>query len=280
MSAASIFSIDVWQKGVRGDFEAIIPEELFERVQGVLRANVGGAAGPHLRQHPDFPLRHFVQCSYCAKPLTGSSPKGRNEHYAYYHCRTRGCDARYYPVRDVEEEFRRFVERLQPKPEIIAAVCDATVEAWKKKLTDGETDNGVLKRRVSELTNRKTQLRESFIYRREINKQDFDEEMERLISEIVTAEMQLQNAAMNRIDVNAIVSFAEHFLNNAATLWLESSSDVKQGTQDVLFPNGVHFDGESFGTSRTNLVFSGLAPIHRRIEGMVAHTGFEPVLPP
>ena len=71
-------------------------------------------------------------------------PKGRNEHYAYYHCRTRGCDARYYPVTDVEREFRRFVERLQPKPEIIAGVCDAAVTAWKKSFSDTERDNAVL----------------------------------------------------------------------------------------------------------------------------------------
>lgn len=272
--------IDVWQKGVRGDFESIVPEELFERVQIVLRANVGGAAGPHLRNHPDFPLRHFMQCAHCAKPLTGSYSSGRSERYAYYHCPTRNCDARNYPVGDMEDEFRRFVERLQPKPEIIAAVCDAAVEAWKKKLSEGERDNAALKRRMSELTNRKTQLRESFIYRKEISKQDFDEEMERLTSEIVMAEMQLQNAAINCIDVNAIVSFAEHFLSNAGSLWEESSPDMKQRIQDVLFPNGVHFDGKSFGTSRTNLVFSDLGPILEPIEGMVAHTGFEPVLPP
>ena len=80
---------------------------------------------------------------------------------------------------------------------------------------------------MSELNTRKTQLRESFIYRREINKQDFDAEMERLNSEIVIAEMEVQNAAMNRGEVDAIVNFAEHFLNNAGILWAESSADLK-----------------------------------------------------
>jgi hypothetical protein len=43
-------------------------------------------AGPRQRNHPDFPLRGFVRCEACGRPLTGSWSKGRNGHYAYYHC--------------------------------------------------------------------------------------------------------------------------------------------------------------------------------------------------
>jgi len=44
---------------------------------------------------------------------------------------------------------------------------------------------------------------------------------------------------------------------------------MKVKIQRALFPNGVHFDGEAFGTSRTNLIFSELAPIREPFEGMV-----------
>lgn len=71
-----------------------------------------------------------------------------------------------------------------------------------------------------------------------------------------------------------------YVLTNAGRVWWEASPDTKRQIQQVLFPNGVHFDGETFGTSRTNLVFSELAPICEPIERLVAHTGFEPVLPP
>jgi DNA invertase Pin-like site-specific DNA recombinase len=272
--------IELWDKDVRGDFEAVIGEELFDRVQAILRVNVGGAAGPHSRQHPDFPLRHFVQCSHCAKPLTGSHTTGRTQRYPYYHCRTRGCKARSYPVAAVEDEFRRFIEQLQPKPDIVSAVCQAAIATWKKTRAAEEEDKAVIKRRLSELNGRKAQVRESLIYRREITKQDYEEEMQRITSEIVTAEMQLEHSTTTAMDLDAIVSFAEHFLNNAGSMWAESSPEMKLKIQHALFPTGVHFDGEAFGTSRTNLVFSELAPILEPIEGMVAHTGFEPVLPP
>jgi hypothetical protein len=69
----------------RGDFERLIDEATFYRVQAVLDGRVV-VAGPRPRNHPDFPLRGFVRCETCSRPLTGSWSKGRNGHYAYYHC--------------------------------------------------------------------------------------------------------------------------------------------------------------------------------------------------
>jgi hypothetical protein len=71
---------------VAGDFTALVSEETFYRVQAILDGRVV-VAGPRPRNNPDFPLRGFVQCESCRRPLTGSWSKGRaGTHYAYYHC--------------------------------------------------------------------------------------------------------------------------------------------------------------------------------------------------
>ena len=44
------------------------------------------------------------------------------------------------------------------------------------------------------------------------------------------------------------LAFSEHLMMNAARLWLEASLEQKQRLQEVLFPNGLWFDGERFGT--------------------------------
>ena len=59
--------VDVPEYGVRarhGDFEPLISEELFYRVQGVLSGRVPSTT-PQQRAHPDFPLRAFVRCDSC-----------------------------------------------------------------------------------------------------------------------------------------------------------------------------------------------------------------------
>jgi hypothetical protein len=60
-----------------GDFEPLISEELFYRVQSVLAGRVP-VTTPQQRAHPDFPLRAFVRCVFCGRGLTGSWSKGRS----------------------------------------------------------------------------------------------------------------------------------------------------------------------------------------------------------
>jgi hypothetical protein len=70
--------------------------------------------------------------------------------------------------------------------------------------------------------------------------------------------MELAAAAEEQIDVEGVVSFAEHLLTNAARLWIELGLDQKQQLQQVLFPEGLRFDGEQFGTAVTCLAFKQL----------------------
>ena len=58
-------------RGRRGDFEPLISDELFYRVQAILSGRVPSEAR-RKRAHPDFPLRSFVRCESCGRGLTGS----------------------------------------------------------------------------------------------------------------------------------------------------------------------------------------------------------------
>ncbi len=71
--------VDVTEYGVRakrGDFEPLISEDLFYRVQAVLSGRVPTTT-PQQRAHPDFPLRAFVRCESCGRGLTGTWSKGQ-----------------------------------------------------------------------------------------------------------------------------------------------------------------------------------------------------------
>jgi DNA invertase Pin-like site-specific DNA recombinase len=63
-------------RGKRGDFEPLISEDLFYRVQAVLSGRLPSTT-PKQRAHPDFPLRAFVRCDSYGRGLTGSWSKGR-----------------------------------------------------------------------------------------------------------------------------------------------------------------------------------------------------------
>jgi hypothetical protein len=60
----------------KGNFEPLVDEATFYRAQAVLDGRIV-VAGPRQRNDPDFPLRGFVRCDACGRPLTGSWSKGR-----------------------------------------------------------------------------------------------------------------------------------------------------------------------------------------------------------
>ncbi len=78
---------------VQGQHQSIISEELFLRVQQVIKGKK-----PHqktkLSDLEQFPLRGFLKCNRCERMLTASASKGRNDYYYYYHCST-ACRVRY-----------------------------------------------------------------------------------------------------------------------------------------------------------------------------------------
>lgn len=75
----------------RGNFEPLVSQETFDKVQAIM-AGKRPTVTPHVRNRPDFPLRHFVKCGHCKRPLTASWSKGRTQRYPYYHCTNRNCD--------------------------------------------------------------------------------------------------------------------------------------------------------------------------------------------
>jgi site-specific DNA recombinase len=95
-----------------GDFEPLVSEGTFEQVQAILEGRIV-VSGPRPRNHPDFPLRGFVRCEVCGRPLTGSWSKGRaGAYYAYYHCQPR-CRAANVSKVALEGEFVDLLADLQ-----------------------------------------------------------------------------------------------------------------------------------------------------------------------
>jgi hypothetical protein len=94
------------------------------------------------------------------------------------------------------------------------------------------------------------------------------------------AEIELNDAVLNQLDIEGVLAFAEHLLTNAARFWIELALEQKQQLQQVLFPEGISFDGEKFGTAVTCLAFKQLGENDGPKSGVASPTGFEPVFWP
>ena len=266
-----------WGIAVPGDFEAIVPAPLFARVQARLsgRATV---PTPRARNHPDFPLRRFVRCAGCDRPLTGSWSRGRGARYAYYHCARCGTVRVSKP--DLEAGFCELLAQLQPRPEYLRLFNAIVVDAWKERQKASREDCARLKRQIAALQQRLDDLDEAFVYRKAIDKQTYDRQRDRTREQVALAEIEMAEATGEELDVEAVLAFAEVALADATRLWEQAPLEQKQRLQSVFFPEGLTFDGSKFGTAVTCLAFAQLPAFSGAEEGLASPTGFEPVSPP
>jgi hypothetical protein len=78
--------------------------------------------------------------------------------------------------------------------------------------------------------------------------------------------MELNEARVDELDIEALVKSP---LATRLGFWIEGSLDQEQRFQKVLFPRGLTFDDERFGTLETCLAFSYLREISRLNSNLV-----------
>jgi hypothetical protein len=64
--------------------------------------------------------------------------------------------------------------------------------------------------------------------------------------------------ADRQLDVEGVLAFTEYLIANVGRIWIEATLEQRQGIQAALFPEGIPFDGQTFGTAVTCLAFSAL----------------------
>ena len=265
---------DKWGIEAKGDFEPIVDEHTFHRVQVATR-NAASTGERRYRNNPDFPLRRFVRCGSCEQPLTGSwcrSKTGRR--YAYYHChRCRTVSPR---KEALEERFLELLDLLRPKTEYLEALRESVLAVWKQRKQDLEEMRPILETRIAKLEERKRRLVDAYVYEQAIDKQTYSQELARVSQDLTLVKVEHHGNEVDGLDVEAVLEFAEYVVLNSRRLWEEFPLDLRRRMQKVLFPEGLVYDGEAFRTPVTCLFFRDLERPVIELEKVVARTGFEP----
>jgi site-specific DNA recombinase len=261
-----------WDIDVPGNFEPIISAELFERVQSLLTGRQPSLA-PRMRNHPDFPLRGFVMCGECNEPLTGSWSTGRNMRYAYYHCQS-GCTR--VNKAAMEEQFITYLNQLRPRREYLRLYAEVVLDVWRRKRGDAAEVRKTLNRQLADLRDKKEKLDAAFVFKNSIDKTTYDQLKDKLQEEIAVTEMALNDAAVDELEIETLVEFAQDVVWNASNLWKQAALAEKQRFQQLLFPEGVLYHSGSYRTTATCIFFNGLELPDRAKDDLVALPGIEP----
>ena len=143
--------MDVPQWGISlhpAKHEPLISFEDFQRIQERLEGKAKAPIKANIND--DFPLRGFVTCGCCDRPLTACWSKGRSNKYPYYLCTNKKCGEYGKSIRkeQMEAEFLEIVRSLKPSPKLFYLALDIFDRLWKDRQEQANGQTKTIKQQV------------------------------------------------------------------------------------------------------------------------------------
>ncbi|MEM6550465.1 MAG: zinc ribbon domain-containing protein, partial [Pseudomonadota bacterium] len=263
--------------------EPLVSYEIFRRAQNRLE---GRAYAPDRRDaHLDFPLRDFplrgiVACAACGETMTAAWSKGRDRHYPYYVCKTKGCVRRGKSLRKetVESAFEALLRQLQPAPVLFKVMAAMLRDLWDHRVAHAGLDAVAAKRDLSAVERKISALVERILktdstslvtaYEAQLRKL---EETRALLAERATPPVTPKGS------FDEVYRTATVFLAKPWKLWAYGGFEHKRLVAKLAFTGPLPYcPNEGYRTANMALPFKVLAEISSRNSSMVEGAGFEP----
>ena len=255
--------------------EPIISKDTYFRVQRILDGKKPTIT-PKVRNHPDFPLRNFIRCSKCEQKLTGGWSTGRKGvKYAYYSCRTKGCSLN-IRKEDLESSFYEYLKSFQPRQGVLDLFEQIVLDVWRNRQSDQIKAEYKHEKELKKLREKQDKIDE-LIIQGIFNEKTYKRKTDDIKGEILTTQMNLNDAKTEINDIEGCLLYCKHFLSNLANLWAASDHNLKQRFQTLIFPEEIFCEDKTFRTTATALIFKYLRSKNRLESYLVPPRGFEPL---
>jgi len=264
-------------KVIKARFKGLIEQHLFDKVQTIL-AGKGHVATPHSRNNENFPLRTFVKCSKCGKPLTASLSTGRaGDKYPYYRCQKKDCLAVHIKKTALEDDFRDLLSSLSDKvtPQF-KTLKDNVLAGWKSRHDDVIIQQAQYQAELESLQTQQRILLDKLV-KGIITDDAYKAMNQKYDAEIAICRVEIHDAQLDELDIDGVLNAAEYMFSNLAVLWDSMELNNRQRFQLVLFPSGLAYSmKDKYGTNVTSPVFNVLQNKSEGNSRMARPRGIEP----
>ena len=153
-------------------------------------------------------------------------------------------------------------------------VKDRILCVWQQRCAEAGERTAEQERRVKAIRQKLDRLDEAFLYSESIDLATYSRQRDKLREELTLSKIDHHTEAVDELDVEGILAFAERILPRASDLWVQASLDYKQRLQQLFFPEGIAFDGNRFNrTAVTAPLFRYLATGEKAEERFGVPTG-------
>jgi site-specific DNA recombinase len=279
-----------WGLRAKGNFQPLISEELFDRVQAVLdgRALV---TTPHKRQNPNFPLKGSLLCAVCGSVVTGSTSAGKmaaryekdDPARARYLYRNYCChkSAGHFSMRaeKVEAALQSLLGKLEPDAVRMKAVTEIFRSIWNERREVQQIELRSMTARLKALEAKESKLIDA-LTEGTLTKSAFKRAIEPLTSEMEGLRQELASQKFDELDIDEALGYLQSMFWNLLTLWESNNLEQRSSLLKLLFPDGLVMNSGVLEPKSTNSFFASLSDESVALEALVSPMGFEPMLSP
>lgn len=236
---------------VKGKHEPLVSEELFLKIngQGILYPQT-------FESRPtdeSFPLKRFISCTKCGAKWVGYAVKGKKA--TYYKCNRNGCKCN-RNAQKMHDDFKGYLSDFMID-EKYAEPLKAQLTLTFNTMNSGKHAlKAQISKRLNEVQKNIDTVEERFalgligeeVYKKVRDK--YQDEYRAINSELRSVDLQVSN-------LNNFVNYSIKLSSKLSIMWSSGDFSLKQGLQNLLFPQGVTYDYEKseYRTCKSNGVF-------------------------
>jgi site-specific DNA recombinase len=267
-----------WGIETQGEHPPLVDTATWSRVQLRLAGRPVPNRAVRQMQNPEFPLRSFIRCAHCGTPLTASNSRGKlGRTYPYYRCWKRTCTGKVQiRAERLEAQFTALLRRLEIASGMARLLEASLQDIWKDLRAAAVQETAAVRRRIADLDRRKKRYTEAYVVDQSIDRATYQTEVNAADEALTLLQLELHDAALEDLDLEAALGFANHVLTRTCALWEAATAEQKSRLQALIFPKGLTFDGEALGTPETAFIFRVLDPGEAGVEDLVESKGIEP----
>jgi site-specific DNA recombinase len=234
-----------------GIHEAIISEELFQKVQRVLAKILEKNASriEKINYRDELPLRRLLQCPKCNASWTGSGSTGNGGKYFYYHCQN-GCKER-IKAEEANLAFSDYLKSFQVHPEVSNLYMVIMEDIFKAKEGDREKEINHYQKSVQELEAKLLKIDEMFV-NGDLEKDSYQRMKTSTKDEI--QRLQIQLSRLKNTDSNFVkyCRYGLSLLGNLQFHYQQASPHIRKKLLGSIFTGKLIFENGNYRTTGLN----------------------------
>ncbi len=245
--------IKTWGLDIKGNFEPIVSEDLFQQCQKGYRKKY--VKMNRSIQNSNFPLRRICSCPDCGTSITGSVAKGK---YPYYHHHRQNClKAKFIPKETFEQLFVEYLNEITPDKKYEKMFKAIVIDIWQSNYKKLNENNTKVRSELERLEQERLKIFE-FHRAGKYSDDEFLEQKDFINKKVYQIQRLLEDSHIEEFNMEEVLSHCFSFVRETAKTWVRLKNTNYPNAmrfQKQIFPEKITFDGEKFGTKKLSLVY-------------------------